>query len=163
MGKEWIQIYQICNGICDGSSHGWNLFFQLLQNWRFKGRVSSDISSHVRTNPNIRVFSLKKCKLITIRFPFDWKTLVGYSVVIFEQISATMCHGYIGGFFIVSFIGFCKFCYTLTIDINDSLQVINDDVKTSNPKERMKWMNALTKIIQFHGDSQQLSFKVFLF
>lgn len=56
----------------------------------------------------------------------------------------------------VSFIGFCKFCYTLTIDINDSLQVINDDVKTSNTKERMKWMNALAKIIQFHGDSQQL-------
>lgn len=71
-------------------------------------------------------------------------------------MSVTLCHDYTGLFVIMAYIGFCKLCGTFTIDIDDSLKMISDDVKSSKTDKHSKWIKELTEIIQLHGDSEQL-------
>lgn len=92
----------------------------------------------------------------TIRFPFDWKLPIGYLVASFEQILVSLCHDYTGLFVIMAYIGFCKLCDTFTIDINESLKMISNDVKSSKTDKHSKWIKELTEIVQLHGDSEQL-------
>lgn len=74
------------------------------------------------------------------------------------QSAATLCHVHTAVCVMILYVNFCKVFNAFTIDINESLQSVSDNVKTSMGKDKMKFMDTFTDIVKFHGQAKRLKF-----
>lgn len=96
------------------------------------------------------------------RFPFDWKTRIGYLICILLQFPPTMATGELFICIIIPPIGFCLFLYDFVSDIEINLRLLNANwhktVKnSSNIDGKTEMKRKLLSIIQFHSEAKQLS------
>lgn len=90
------------------------------------------------------------------RLPFDWQNPVGYSIAIgllyifiFNASFAAIC-------IIVFAIGICVILISLTEDITEDLENLNESARKIK-KNRSEIVKEFIRIVQIHSNSMQLS------
>lgn len=90
------------------------------------------------------------------RLPFDWQNPVGYSIAIgllyifiFNASFAAIC-------IIVFAIGICVVLISLTEDITEDLENLNESARKIK-KNRSEIVKEFIRIVQIHSNSMQLS------
>lgn len=91
---------------------------------------------------------------ILLRFPFDWKNPLGYSIAIAVQyITAAYGLLFLASLVIFGMVTFF-FANALIKDINGLLQTINKNAKVKKNRDRI--LKQLLEFIQYHSDVKQL-------
>lgn len=133
--------------------------------WRFFWwTLSFTISSHVRFNLFIRNDRITKQIISISRFPFDWKTPIGYIVAIIFQ-SILMCITTMNCTCAILFpIAHCVFLITFCFDLQKELRTLNKIIKSKCGENKKRPTNRyieikkqLSKIIQFQCEAKELS------
>lgn len=93
------------------------------------------------------------------RYPFDWKTPVGYIGCILIQALSFLCAAEAFIAVLVFIIGFCYFMTDFAndfrqnfLELNEYLMKANDNLIAIDSNEIMK---RLTDLIQFHSDAKE--------
>lgn len=94
------------------------------------------------------------------RYPFDWKTPIGYAVCIFIQLSKIhlIVEVYTSGMVVT--IGYCLFVYAFVSDIEEKLLQLNENVvgldgKKLTARDQTMLMTKFSEIIEFHTEARE--------
>lgn len=88
------------------------------------------------------------------RFPFDWKNPTGYSVVVlFQLVIAYFGLCFVAGLMCLA-IGTFVIALTLTKDVRNDLNLINESVKSEQPLSNV--LKQLTEFVRAHSHGKQL-------
>lgn len=94
------------------------------------------------------------------RYPFDWKTPIGYAVCIFIQLSKFYLLIEVYACAMIVTIGFCLFVSAFVSDIEEKLRQFNEDVvalegKKVTAKEHIMLTTKFSEIIEFHAEAKE--------
>lgn len=106
--------------------------------------------------------SEEKSPFFLKRYPFNWKTPIGYFFAYLIQTSTVFAGTAIFVCALISNIGFCTFGISFVEDIEECLQHLNDQVVSLQDKElshgeSIEMKTNLATIIQLHADAKELS------
>lgn len=120
--------------------------------------ISVAVSSIVRYILKVQVFFYlnKIFTFLVMRFPFDWKTPLGYLAVISTQSAQTLITGmqFISVLMLIS--GFCSFSSDFVSDIEQAVREFNRIAMQQTSltiKEEIELKQRLNGIAQFHAEA----------
>lgn len=132
----------------------WWVFCYLSTIW------TANIRQINERNNSLKIFCIYYCHLflfkhITMRFPYDWKNPIGYSVAVSTQyLLAFYPSQFIGCFMNLAF-GSFMFAKIFVIILKNELHAINK--MAIHKKSRKNMREKISKIIRGHAHSKQLS------
>lgn len=106
---------------------------------------------------------------IFVRYPFEWRTPLGYTTCVFIQISTLFALFELYSIIITLTIGCCMFVIGLVSDLKEKLHQFNVNLlemcnkKNYNGRDKIELKKNLNMIIQFYADARQLSIEFFFF
>lgn len=94
------------------------------------------------------------------RYPFDWKTPVGYVACLVIQIPSIFILVEVYVDILALFVGFCTFMTDFANDLSENLRKMNEDFNrvingNSTIIERTDIKSNFMDIIQFHSDARE--------
>lgn len=96
------------------------------------------------------------------RYPFNWKTSIGYLACWLLQVPPVLATAELFIYTLILAIGFCLFLEDFISDIEENLRELNDDLhrtldNVSNIDQHFEMKIKLFDIIEFHSEAKQLS------
>lgn len=102
-----------------------------------------------------------------VRYPFDWKSPIGFFGCFFIQLSSVYIFVEIYTCAIVLTVGFCSFLADFATDIEQKLLQLNEYVlelkgkKKLTVEERNELKKKMIDIFCFHSEARELSINIF--
>lgn len=105
-----------------------------------------------------------KNNLIFLRYPFNWKTPIGYMMIVFYQSVVTYLTASILFYSMLMTVAHCMFIVSFCTDVKNDIRMLNEFIKIESDKKKKFSAAAINKIkkmlkdiILFHVDTKELN------